>query len=51
MVIGSGIVIVRFGGGRNPLFTPIFIDQMEYGIIGILIRILEFILITNQTCG
>ena len=51
MAIGFGIVIVVFGGGRNPLFTPIFIAQMEYGIIGTLIRILEFILITNQSCG
>ena len=40
MAIGFGIVIVVFGGGRNPLFTPIFIAQMEYGIIGILMGII-----------
>ena len=51
MVIGSGIVIVRFGGGRNPLFTPIFIDQMEYGIIGILMETIVCTLTTNLVHG
>jgi len=51
MAIGSGIVIVRFGGGRNPLFTPIFIDQMEYGIIGILMETIVCILTTSLIHG
>jgi hypothetical protein len=51
MAIGFGIVIVVFGGGRNPLFTPIFIAQMEYGITGILMETIGCTLTTSPIHG
>ena len=49
--IGSGIVVSRFGGGRNQIFTHIFIVLMMAGTIGNLTEIQECITTTKHLVG